>query len=121
MLQSGIVQLTRYCFVYNSCNASRNLSSSTKAVMYSTILCHSDGNPRLTSPFLPTRRYDVADFEILESPRDESSFSHTMERTFLSESLLISFSLSIFVDPSVPSSVSLYSIVAAGVARIHPQ
>lgn len=75
---------------------------------------------RLTSPLLPTRRYDVADFEKPESPRDETSFSRTMERTFLCESLI--FSLSNFVDPSpVPSLVPLCPIVAAGVARIHPR
>lgn len=57
-----------------------------------------------------------------ESPRDEASFSRTMESTFLSESLL-NFSLSVFVDPSsIPSFVPLFvPIVAAGVARIHPR
>lgn len=67
------------------------------------------------------RRYDVADFEKPESPRDETSFSRTVERIFLSESLLI-FSLSVFVDLSpIPSFVPLCPIVAAGVARIHPR
>lgn len=76
----------------------------------------------LTSPLLPTRRYDVADFEKPKSPQHKSSFSRTLKRTFLPGSLLVSFSLPTFVDPSpIPSFVPLCPIVAAGVARIYPR
>lgn len=106
------------------CNASCNLSSSAKAITYSVF----DDSPSpvmpipLNEPSSAPTRYDVADFEKPKPPQDESSFSRTMERIFLSGSLFISFYPSIFVDPSpIPSFAPLCPIVAAGVARIYPR